>query len=659
MSEKHQKKLVKQKGGANLAEEVLRQSGKSEDEVKRTGKIDRADDQVEILFDEKHRTTSSPVHRAVWENSTPLSLFRPPHLNLAEPCHPVMNACLTLVQERHAQGTLYDPNGKVSEESIRALAEAGYWGMLIDPEYGGQGASMRSFMSFLTHMSATGCPTTAGLASIHGCIGAVDPVRTFGNPEQQKRFLPVLASGQKISGFALTEPSAGSDLTALKTTAVLDGDDYVINGEKLFISNAIHSRIIGLVCLIEAEDEDGQKFMEPNVLVVELPNSDNGNFQLVHYELHALTHTYNNGLLFKNFRVPKANLLKAEVNGKKAGDGLTIAYHGLNRGRVALCANSAGVMRIILRSITPASWGQFRKTYGESIERRELVKARIARLASLILGADALVAWCASLLDEGYRGELECIIAKIFGSEAQKEAAIEIGMKTHGGRSFLKGHLIGDNIHDYLAPLIYEGEGQMLAMAFFKGLAKQHGMSYMLPLGQSVNTLAKSTKRLRPVGVLSGLSGLSWNGLRYALWQAGKRLPHFNRTVPGMDSRLKGHVAFVQQMLRQLPLELSAAMVKHQLKLADRQCRINYLSQRTQDTFTMLVACQYAHQAEDAATIAAADILCRDFYRKLTGAQPTDDDFKAASHLADLVIEGKFHQLEGVPETPILRRYQA
>src|SRR5439155_2455334 len=118
------------------------------------------------------------------------------------------------------------------------------------------------------------------------------------------------------------------------------------------------------------------------------------------------------------------------------GNGLTIGYHGLNHGRVAVCAGAAGTMRVMLASILP--WAEFRRTYGQPIARRELVKRRIARLAGMIAGADALTAWCSWLIDEGYRGEMECIIAKIFGSEAMKEAAIELFMKTHGGRSFLK-----------------------------------------------------------------------------------------------------------------------------------------------------------------------------------------------------------------------------
>ena len=100
-------------------------------------------------------------------------------------------------------------------------------------------------------------------------------------------------------------------------------------------------------------------------------------------------------------------------------------------------------------------------------------------MAALIAGTDAMVAWCSWLIDEGFRGELECIIAKIFGSESLKESAIELLMKTHGGRSFLHGHLFGDNVHDFLAPCVYEGEGEMLGLAFFKSLVKEHGRRFL------------------------------------------------------------------------------------------------------------------------------------------------------------------------------------
>src|SRR5207244_7752422 len=122
---------------------------------------------------------------------------------------------------------------------------------------------------------------------------------------------------------------------------------------------------------------------------------------------------------------------------------------------------------------------------GQPIATRELVKRRIARLAGLIVATDALVAWGSWLIDQGHRGELEGCICKIFGSESQKEAAIELYMKTHGGRAFLHGHQFGDAVHEFLAPCIYEGEGEVLGLAFFKSLVKEHGKQYFEPIGKA------------------------------------------------------------------------------------------------------------------------------------------------------------------------------
>src|SRR5262249_45030114 len=207
-----------------------------------------------------------------------------------------------------------------------------------------------------------------------------------------------------------------------------------------------------------------------------------------------------------------------------------MAYHGLNLGRIALCASAAGSMRVLLANLLP--WAGFRRTYGQPINTRELVKRRIARLAGLLAGADALVAWCSWLIDQGYRGELECVVAKIFGSEALKEASVELFMKTHGGRSFLKGHLFGDNVYDFLAPCIYEGEGEMLGLAFFKSLVKQHGKRFFEPIGKALQLNGMRT--LQPWNPLH-LWKLRRELAAYSRWSAGQKLVRRDRqTLPGM-----------------------------------------------------------------------------------------------------------------------------
>jgi alkylation response protein AidB-like acyl-CoA dehydrogenase len=623
----------------SFAETALRLGGKTEEEAKRMGAVDKADEQVESLFAPEYQTVNSPVHRAVWEKRVPLDLFAPPALPASAPCDAAMERSLEVVRKRRQQGTLYNERGKVSDDVLNELGAAGYWGMLIDTKYGGEGAPFARFGRFLTHM-ATLDPMVAGLASVHGCIGAVDPVRSFGSAEQKARLLPRLASGEALSGFALTEPGAGSDLTALRTTAVPVGDAFEVTGEKLFITNAIAGRTIGLVVVLEGK---------PAVLIAELPLAENEHFQIVRYGLYALRHGHNNGLRFHRFRVPRENLLVPPL-----GDGLTIGYHGLNLGRLALCAAAAGSMRVMLANLLP--WAEFRRTYGQPINTRELVKRRIARLAGLIAGADALLAWGSWLIDQGYRGELECVVAKIFGSEALKEAAIELFMKTHGGRSFLQGHLFGDNVYDFLAPCIYEGEGEMLGLAFFKSLVKEHGKRFFEPIGKALQGAGIRTfSPLNPGHIWTLRRELS----AYSRWSLGERFKARDRqVVPGMDKRLAEHVSFALDAFHGAPREISAAMRKHQLKLADRQCRMAELSQRVQDMVVLLVTALWAHQQRDETAGAAADILCQDLRRKLTGQRPSDSYFRDAGKLADAVIGGGFEALAGVPRTEILMPYQ-
>ncbi len=626
------------KSDISFAETALRLSGKTEEESRRTGAVDRADDEVESLFAEQYKTSNSPIHKAVWDDKIPFHLFKAEKVSPDKLSLQSMQRSIEVLKKHKRENSMYGSDGKIPENVLGDLADAGYWGMLIDKKYGGEGCTVQQFMTFLSRV-ATIEPTAAGLASVHGCIGAVDPVRSFGNEEQKKQFLPKLASGQALSAFALTEPGAGSDLTALKTTATLSGDKWLINGEKLFITNAIPGRTIGIVCLIDGK---------PAAIIADLPKSENEHFQIVKYGLHALKHAYNQGLVFKDFAVPKENLLKPPL-----GDGLTVAYHGLNLGRLALCATASGVMRLMLANMLP--WAHFRETYGHAIETRELVKRRIARAAALITGAEALYSWGSWLLDQGFRGELECIIAKIFGSEAEKECAIELFMKTHGGRSFVHGHVFGDNVHDFLAPCIYEGEGEMLGMAFFKSLAKNHGQKFMEPVGKALQR--EGLKKLNPMDP-THVWKLRNEIFPYAFWRLGKQFaaPDTYDGL-GLGPALKSHVDFAIEILEQSPVELSDAMTKHQLKLADRQCRIAEMSQRIQDAITMLVTCFWAHQQQNLCVEMSADILCQDLRRKLAGERPTDSYFKACSELADMVIDGGFPGLNEIDRADIIFPY--
>ena len=438
----------------------------------------------------------------------------------------------------------------------------------------------------------------------------------------------------------ITEPCAGSDLTALRTRAELDGDHYVVNGEKLFITNIKPGRTVGLVCLIDDK---------PAVLVVDLPAKENKQFRLRQYGLWALKHTHNVGIVFNDFQVPKENLLTPTK-----GDGLTIAYHGLNLGRVSLCANAAGTMRLMMASMIP--WARFRVTYSAPIAQRELVQRRLGQLAGLVTASDALVAWCAGLIDRGYRGEMECIIAKIFGSEAQKHAAIELFMKTHGGRSFLHGHLLGDNVHEYLAPCIYEGEGEMLGMAFFKSLVKDHGKTYFEPVGKAL--AAAGIKKPNPLNPAHAWA-LKGVVAPYLKWLAARRLmPTAKSELPSMPAALARHAEFACHELQKMALEISSTMGKFQLSLADRQCRMAELSNRCQNLIVVLCTSLYGARQSDEVVLDSADVMCQELTQQHTGRRPSNRYFRQVTALGATIAEGNFKSIAGLQPDKVLMKYE-
>jgi alkylation response protein AidB-like acyl-CoA dehydrogenase len=554
-----------------------------------------------------------------------------------------MDDAVALVTQRKRGGALYGDDGRVREQVLRDLGPVGYWGLCVPVEFGGSGADWSSFLPFLTRM-ATVEGAVAGALAIHSSIAGANAIGTFGDAEQRARLLPSLASGERVGVFGLTEPGAGSDLTAMCTTATLDGDHYVVRGEKLFLSNLRPGRLLNLVCLVDGA---------PAVLVVELPDSEGNGWRLREYGLHALSHLHNRAIVFDGLRVPRQNLLRPAK-----GDGLSIAYHGLNRGRVALCANAAGTMRQLLAGMLP--WSRRRVTHGRPIAQRELVERRLGELAASIVGCDALVAWCAGLLDRGYRAEIECIVAKTFAADALKHAAIDLAMKTHGGRSFLVGHPIGDHLHDYLAPSIYEGEGDVLGLALFRSLVKDHAQRYYAPIAQALqNARIERPQRWNPRHVMVLVRAAA----PVTLWRGARRLGGTRaQRLPSMPPALEAHARLAARELPRMGVEIDAALRKHGTQLAGRQCRVAELSQRTQELATLLVVALRAAEERDPLRRDAGIVLGDRLARRLTGARPTDGELRRVVELGRAVAAGagdspESLDLASVVVRPILKDY--
>jgi hypothetical protein len=251
---------------------------------------------------------------------------------------------------------------------------------------------------------------------------------------------------------------------------------------------------------------------------------------------------------------------------------------------------------------------------------------------------------------------MECIIAKIFGSESQKHAAIEYYMKTHGGRSFLVGHNFGDNIHEYLAPCIYEGEGEMLGMGFFKSLVKHHGKTYFEPLGKAM--AAAGIKKPNPMNPAHAWA-LKGAVAPYAKWMVARRLvPVASAQLPRMPKALREHAEYACDRLQRMALEISSTMSKFQLKLADRQCRMAELSQRCQDLITILTTSMYGARQSETILQDAADIMCQKLQQKLLGRRPSNNYFRQVTALGEAIANGQFKSIAGIEADEILMPYE-
>ncbi len=620
-------------------ETVLRQAGKDATEIKSTSQMDSVDSQSDFNPGVQFGSEDSPIFRAIWSNQVPLDLFAASQLEAASPRYAeVLTKSVELVSQHYDEQTLYGEDGKLSLELLEQLAQTGYFGLLIPEKYGGSGASLVDFMQLLTDVAARGgSADAAGLNSINECIGAVNPLVHHGNAWQKQNWLPKMASGETLTAFALTEPNAGIDVTGIRTTAVLEGDYYVVNGEKLFISNLLPGRTIALVALVDNKHR---------VLIVDLPEHENEHFRLVHYGIHALRHLHNYGLVLTDLRVPKENILE--------GDGLVILYHGLNRGRVAVCAYVAGEMLLQLNAMLP--WAKHRITYGKTIQEREAVKTKIAMTAAMQVGAAALRDLGASLLDQGYRAELESMAAKIFASEALVEIVTKLGPGVHGGRSLLRGSIVGDNVHDALATAIYEGPNPALKLAFYLNLSKKTVRTYFAPIASAME--AQGIKRFQffnPAHLwllrreLTKM--LPWAAALECRGEAKVDLNQFDR-------RLRPHVIFALSMFKELPKTYMRNMVTYDLRLLDEQDVVETeLTEPALKAVTILTTCLYATRVGDEATILAADVLSSSLERAVSYRLKTRRERKAAQRLAQLILDGKFSQLEGVKQAEILQLY--
>ncbi len=574
-------------------------------------------------MEERGDIASSPVHRAVWAHDVAPETFDSAAPAVAPTVRAVMDASLAVVRRHREARSLYGPDGVIAPAVIEALGAAGYWGLRASPAFGGAGATFQVLAPFMTEMAVVD-PWVAGMMSTQACIGPVGLLEAFGTAEQKERLLRPLAVGQRLGAFAITEPGASSDWSEIRTVARPEGDQLRISGEKLFITNAGPGRTVAVLCLTDGRYD---------LVLIELPARKDARFRTVSYALKAAAHLKNVGLVFDQLPVPAANVLHSS-----RGDGRAIARHALNRGRVAVCAMAAGSLRLIAGSLLP--WVQQRQTFGAPIGSRELVQRRLGGLAARIVACDALTAWTAQLLDQGYRGELECVTAKVFGSESVKEATVDVLLKTHGGRAFLAGNLFTEVLWDLLAPTVYEGENEILTLGYFRSLARQHGQHYLAPIAAALGEGA-GTAGHHPSA--SNLWTAGRHAAAYAAWLTGEEVRH---TVGRFRQRLTAVPADLANvalgLLGDLALDISAALRHFGAAIVHRQALAFDLARRAQLATVMLVVSRYADRQPDPWVRQAGLCAALELGARLTGAPPTGETYHLVTELGRAVAEDRF-----------------
>ncbi len=320
------------------------------------------------------------------------------------------------------------------------MAELGLFGATISPDYGGLGLSCGTYAKIVERVSAVWM-SISGIFNSHLIMAAA--VERFGTEAQKNAFLPRFAKGELRGGIALTEPDCGTDLQAIRTRAVRDGGDYVVNGSKTWITNSIEGNILAVLVKTDAAAEPPHRGM--SLLLVEKGEG------LTARKLGKLGYKGIDTaeLHFEDVRVPAANLI-----GGEEGRGLQQTLSGLELGRINVAARGVGIARASLQA--SLAYAQTRRTFGKPIAQHQAIQIKLADMATRLEAARLLVEHAAAAYDTGERCDLEAGMAKLFATEAAIENALE-AMRIHGAYGYSKEFDIERYYRD--APLLAIGEG--------------------------------------------------------------------------------------------------------------------------------------------------------------------------------------------------------
>ena len=357
-----------------------------------------------------------------------------------------------------------DETEKFPTGTVEKMAKYGFLGIPVPKELGGQGCDILTYAMCVEELSKV-CGTTGVIVSAHTSL-CVDPILTFGTPEQKEKYVPDLASAKKLGAFGLTEPMAGTDAQGQQTKAVLDGDEWVLNGSKCFITNGKEADVYIVIAVTGKVEKRGRTMKEISAFIVE-KGTPGFTFGVKEKKMGIRgSSTYE--LIFTDCRIPKENLLG------KQGKGFNIAMHTLDGGRIGIAAQALGLAEGALE--TTIAYVKERKQFGRSIAQFQNTQFQLADMATKVKAAQLMVYRAALKKDEYQAGakvsySVEAAMAKLYAAEVAMEVTTKC-VQLHGGYGYIREYDVERMMRDAKITEIYEGTSEVQRMVISGALLK-------------------------------------------------------------------------------------------------------------------------------------------------------------------------------------------
>lgn len=335
----------------------------------------------------------------------------------------------------------HDTQGKLDPEVFDMLGELGFWGFTVPEEHGGAGLGNFDLALLLEELNA-GCASTGVTVSVHNSLLG-SPIKRFGTQEQKDEWLPQLATGERIGCYCLTEPNAGSDAGGIATSAVRDGDDWILNGTKVFVTNGAFAGL-GIVYARTSTELKGPKGISAFLVPMDTPGVSVGKAELK----TGIRGSSTTEILLENVRLPKTGLLGEENRG------FPIAMDTLDGGRIGIAAQAIGIGRACLEA--SILYAKDREQFGRPIGNFQAIQWKLADMATQLDAARLLVHRAAMTRDSGGSVTLQAAQAKLFASTVSNFCADEC-LQIHGGAGYTDDFEVERLFRDARITEIYEG----------------------------------------------------------------------------------------------------------------------------------------------------------------------------------------------------------